>query len=134
MPESALARKLQIKPGHKIAIVNAPEGYREGLGQLPSGASIVDSLDSQVDLVQLFVKDSKELEALVQVAVQGVRQRGLLWICYPKGGSKVATDLNRDILWADMGKRGLAGVSMVSIDNIWSAMRFRPSGEVKSRA
>ncbi len=56
---------------------------------------------------------------------------GLLWICYPKGGSRVKTDLNRDILWEEMKKYKLAGVAMVSVDNVWSAMRFRPAENVR---
>jgi len=59
-----------------------------------------------------------------------LKKDGLFWICYPKGSSKIKTDLNRDILWAAMGKFGLAGVSLISIDNVWSAMRFRPTDKV----
>lgn len=36
------------------------------------------------------------------------------------------TDLNRDILWRHMLKKGVQGVSQVAIDATWSAMRFRP--------
>ena len=38
------------------------------------------------------------------------------------------TDLNRDILWRHMQKKGLSGVRQVAIDEVWSAMRFRPKG------
>lgn len=55
---------------------------------------------------------------------------GMFWISYPKQTSKVKTDLNRDILWKLMEKHGLAGVAMISIDNVWSAMRFRPADKV----
>ena len=47
-------------------------------------------------------------------------------MCYPKGGRKAGTDLNRDILWNLMQGRGLVGVTLVAVDNEWSAMRFRP--------
>ena len=49
---------------------------------------------------------------------------------------KAGTDLNRDILWnavkTSPGGRlqGLTGVTLVSLDDIWSAMRFRPSERV----
>ncbi len=133
MAESALAKKLLIKAKYKVAVINPPQGYIEDLGALPAGARMVDDLDSEVDFVQLFVKDSQELEAFAPTAIRAVRTGGLLWICYPKGSSKVITDLNRDILWAAMGKYKLAGVSLVSIDETWSAMRFRPADEVRSK-
>ena len=49
---------------------------------------------------------------------------------YPKGGAKAGTDLNRDVLWQLVGPRGWTGVSLVAIDDTWSAMRFRPSDKV----
>jgi len=52
------------------------------------------------------------------------------WISYPEQTSKIKTDLNRDILWKLMEKHGLVRVAMISIDNVWSAMRFRPAAKV----
>ncbi len=59
-----------------------------------------------------------------------LRANGLLWACNPKGLSKVKTELNRDILWAQVGKFGLTGVSLVSLDDTWSAMRLRAREKV----
>ena len=49
---------------------------------------------------------------------------GIAWLAYPKAG-QLDTDLNRDILWRHMLKKGVQGVSQVAIDATWSAMRFR---------
>jgi hypothetical protein len=59
-----------------------------------------------------------------------VRPDGLLWICYPKKSSKAATDLTRDVLWDMVKGYGVVGVSLISIDDVWSAMRFRPADQV----
>jgi len=59
-----------------------------------------------------------------------VKPGGLLWVCYPKGGRKAGTDLNRDMLWELMSRDGLAGVTLVAIDDTWSCMRSRPTAEV----
>ena len=122
-----LARKLQIKAGSRIALVNAPEGYAERLLPLPDGAAVVD-LQPGLDVVQVFVRDRAELER-VAGAFGSVRDGGLLWVCYPKGGRRAGTDLNRDLLWERMGRDGLAGVTLVAVDDTWSAMRFRPAGQ-----
>ncbi len=127
---SPLAKKLQIKAGQTIAVLNAPPGYDDALGPLPADVRQSDKLEGQLGFVQVFVKKKQELDSVVPAVLRALKEDGLLWVSYPKGGSKVDTDLNRDILWEAMGKFGLAGVSMVSIDNVWSAMRFRPSDKV----
>jgi hypothetical protein len=83
--------------------------------------------------VQLFVRDRAELERHVEAAIAAVEPGGRLWICYPKGSARVPTDLNRDRLWTAVEPYGVVGVSLVSIDDAWSAMRFRPPAEVGSR-
>jgi hypothetical protein len=121
--DDALVNKRFFKPEHKAAVLNAPPGYLERLG-IPVIGDL--SNKSSLDFIQAFVTDKTALLPLAPNMIRALKPDGLLWLCYPKGGSKVKTDLNRDILWAEMGKFGLAGVAMVSIDDTWSAMRFRP--------
>ena len=63
-------------------------------------------------------------------AIAAVAYDGLLWISYPKRSSKVETDLSRDVLWDLMMETGLRPVTQVSIDDVWSALRFRPAEKV----
>lgn len=129
MAKSSLVKKLLIKTGYRLALINPPHGYREELGELPDGAQVVNKVDSSVDFVQIFVRNSLEFEKFVQPAIRTLKSDNLLWICYPKGSSKIETDLNRDVLWEKMKKLSFAGVAMVSVNDTWSAMRFRPSGK-----
>ena len=129
MVESTLAKKLKLRPGRQAAVVNAPPGYAEQLGTDVS-TGLAGKPDHGFDFIQLFVRTGQEVEKLVPDAIRVLKHDGLLWISYPKGSSKVKTDLNRDILWKAMEKYGLAGVFMVSIDDVWSAMRFRPLEKV----
>ena len=84
----------------------------------------------QYDLVHLFVANRAELERLGPVALQSVKYDGLLWISYPKQSAKVQTDLNRDVGWDLVSGAGLRPVTQVSIDETWSALRFRPIEKV----
>ena len=61
MTESALIKKLQLKPGLRALFLNAPQGYVESLGLLPDGMAVVDGPPGTLDFVQLFVHDSTEL-------------------------------------------------------------------------
>jgi hypothetical protein len=112
---SPLAKKLGMKPGHRILVVGAPDGVLELLDG-------VDRTDDRTaaDCVLICAADSAALPSTVPDTER-------LWIAYPKGGKKAGTDLNRDILHATMGARGLNGVSLVAVDDVWSAMRFRPA-------
>jgi hypothetical protein len=125
---SPLARKLLIRPGSRVALVNPPAGYPERLRPLPDEAELVD-VQPGLDVLQVFVQDRAALDRAAP-AMRSVRAGGLLWVCYPKGGRKAGTDLNRDLLWEAMSEHGLAGVTLVSVDDTWSAMRFRPAAEV----
>jgi hypothetical protein len=125
---SPLARKLLMRPGSRVALVDPPAGYVERLGPLPDDAEVVD-LQPGLDVLQVFVGDRQALDRAAP-ALRSVRAGGLLCVCYPKGGRKAGTDLNRDLLREAMAEHGLAGVTLVSVDDTWSAMRFRRAGEV----
>lgn len=129
MEPNPLAKKLLLKPGSRAGLVNAPEGFRARLEPLPDGAVLLEEVEPALDFVQVFARNAAQLEAS-SAAFGAVKANGLLWVCYPKGGKKAGTDLNRDVLWELMGRRTLKGVTLVAIDETWSAMRFRLAGEV----
>jgi hypothetical protein len=132
-PATSLAKKLLLKPGHRAALVNAPAGFAKRLEPLPAGASVAEGAGPGNDLVLAFAKDSTELVRVASSAARIVKPDGLLWICYPKGGK---SDLSRDLLWDILSREGLSGVTLVSVDQTWSAMRFRPAkaGERRTKA
>ncbi|HEY6543157.1 MAG TPA: hypothetical protein VIZ18_19600 [Ktedonobacteraceae bacterium] len=130
MTTNSLAKKLQMKAGQRAVICNPPAGYLERLNPLPEGVELVEAPEGQCDFVQVFVKNMEDLQKFLPIGLQVVKHDALLWIAYPKGGAKAGTDLNRDILWNAVSQHNLSGVTLVSLDEIWSAMRFRPSERV----
>ncbi len=125
MPEKTVAQKLFIKEGMKILLVNAPAGYSAKLGKLPRNVTVVKESSMPVDFVQLFIANRKELEAQAPKLKKMLNPDALLWVCYLKGTSKTKTDINRDTLHAYARTIGLEGVSLISVDDDWSAMRFK---------
>src|SRR6266849_6966059 len=96
MAATSIARKLLIKPNHKILILNAPEGYLKLLDPLPEGAQVKTKADGTFDFVQVFVYDKADVEKLAQAAIKALKPGGLLWMTYPKKTSKIKTDMSRD--------------------------------------
>ena len=111
---SELARKLQLKQ-ETIRVVNRPAGVALDL-----------PMADDAEAVLVFVTDAAELEAYGGAALAAARADRLAWIAYPKGGQR-GTDLNRDLLWARLTDEGVRPVRQVSIDEVWSALRFRPA-------
>ena len=128
-----LAKKLRIQADQQVLILNAPEGFIDSLGPLPNGAELVDSTGPQrCNYVHVFVKNSQQYAELGPVATTAVKHDGILWVSYPKKSSGVETDLSRDAMWDLLGEIGWRPVSQVSIDTVWSAVRFRPNELVGS--
>jgi hypothetical protein len=133
MADTSLIKKLGIKPKQRVLILNAPEGYAEQfVSLLPADAELVTSTASAAssDVVLQFVRNKAEVEQHTPPAIQMVKPGGLLWISYPKQSSKVTTDINRDILWKIFPDSEWRPVTQISIDEVWSALRFRPKSEV----
>lgn len=109
-----LGRKLQLK-GAPVRIIGAPGDLDLEL----DGAE-------DAEAVLVFVRSRAELDERAGPALEAARADRLAWIAYPKGG-QLGTDLNRDMLWAALEGRGVRPVRQVSIDDVWSGLRFRPA-------
>ena len=117
MNASALAAKLNLKPGMKLRVVGKPADV--------SLAGVSATGSAKAEAVIAFVKTVAEVESRAGPAVEAAGEDRIAWIAYPKAG-KLDTDLNRDILWRHMLKKGVQGVRQIALDEVWSAMRFRP--------
>ncbi|NBD25957.1 YdeI/OmpD-associated family protein [Paenibacillus glycinis] len=129
-----LMNKLRLSLDMRVALLETPDdSYKEALGA--EGAEPFSEMDAGTyDFVMLFAKDIASLNEHAPKALKAVKKEGLLWICYPKGTSKIRTDINRDRGWKTVKEEGWEGVSLVSVDDTWSAMRFRPVGLVQAGA
>lgn len=127
---TTLATKLQIKPGHRLAVLNVPEGYLARLTAELEGIAVSAGTEAGCDSVLLFVNNLDETARLAPDAMQSAPAGGPVWLAYPKMSSNVKTDVNRDRLWDALKSSGWRPVRQVAIDEVWSALRFRPAGEV----
>jgi agmatine/peptidylarginine deiminase len=125
MSDKSIAQKLSIKPGYKFLLVNPPQGYLVVLGELPTEAILLSDSSCMVETIQVFVANRAELEAQLPRLKELMAPKGMLWVTYHKGTSKVKTDIHRDTINAYAKTLGLEGVAMISIDEDWSSLRLK---------
>lgn len=130
---AALMKKLRLPEDGKVLVLQPPDGFLQELGLDTDAASATDGMQGAYDYVQLFAESVSELKQYGPQALAAIKHDGLLWICYPKGSSKLKTDLSRDKGWELVWNAGYEGISLISIDGTWSAMRFRPLGATSRR-
>ncbi len=135
MPTASLPAKMKLKPGQRAAIVNAPDGYLDQFGPLPAGTEVATRLQDQFDWVQVFVKNRAGLERVLPRVVRALKPESLLWISFPKGTSQIQTDLTRDKGWDSIRATDLKWITLISVDDTWSAFSLRPHrpGEARQR-
>jgi hypothetical protein len=134
MTDSALEKKMKPRPESRAAIISAPADYEaSAFAGLPRAAS---ALSGSYDWIQIFVRNAAELKKLAPRAAKGLKPDSILWISFPKGSSKIQTDLTRDKGWASLNQLGLKWVTLISVNETWSAFALRPykPGEKRTQA
>jgi len=123
-----------MNPGMRALIIAPPPGYLKLLAPVPDGLTISSRADGTYPFMQIFATRLAELRAFAKKLPKHAAPNALLWISYPKKTSKTGSDLSRDVIREAMNSTGWRAVSIVAIDEVWSALRFRPAAHVGSRS
>jgi hypothetical protein len=126
-----IQKKIRLLPGASALIINAPPEYLELLQGIHFDIKPEKSKYGKYDFVQVFGSDKTSLEQLVEQYSGSGKYDCLFWICYPKGGGMIKSDINRNVVWAIAEHAGMRCVTQVAIDETWSALRCRPVGNQK---
>jgi len=120
-----LAKKLALKPGQRFLLLGAPPGYEDALGALPQGVTMTTKAGGKADAVQVFATTKEELKDALAKAKAALNPGGMIWLTYPKGTSKMKSDINRDSIREHALGVGLETVALVAVDDDWSAIRCK---------
>lgn len=131
---NTIAQKLKIQPGFTLLALNAPDNFKKGLEGLPSGSKIVTS-GNNYNQVHWFVLNKAQLEKEMSKVMKLVKENITVWVYYPKGTSKIQTDLTRDKGWDCLLAHGdkLTWISLISFDDTWSVFGFRAKTEADKK-
>ncbi len=119
--------KLGLTEGATLALIAAPTDF---VLEVPTGVTIVERGPARV--VVVFVAKADEVEGAVKSVRGRVEDDGMMWFAYPKAG-QLGTDLHRDHLSTALSALELEPVSLVSIDDVWSAMRVKVDAALRTR-
>jgi len=119
-----LVEKLGIKPGQKVAFLKAPAYYESLLTGMPAGVTVAHELSGELDFVQLFVTSEGSLERELKMSMGRIKQDGMIWVSWPKGGSKSQAGFDESKVRSIGLKSGLVDVKICAVDERWSALKF----------
>jgi len=119
-----LVKKLGIKEGSRVALVNAPDDFQVTLGELPDDVKLMKSSTKSLDLILFFVLSERILTRDFAKLAARLTSNGMIWIAWPKKSSGVATDLTFDRVQRIGLNAGLVDVKICAVDDIWSGLKF----------
>ena len=117
-----LPRKLGVKPGHRVALLHAPEDL--ALPELPGDVKIVRRAGGLADVIVSFHAERAGFERRLAPLRAMMRPASGLWIAWPKRASKVPTDMTEDVVREVALPTGLVDNKVCAIDDVWSGLRL----------
>jgi hypothetical protein len=132
---STLLEKLNYKGNDRIAVLNAEKDFISSLSEGLNDVKIDREIDPRFPyhFILIFVRNQAEVETFTPIALHNLLCDGVLWFCYPKKSSqKYKSNIDRDHGWKTLNESGFYGIRLISIDDDWSALRFRSIKFIKS--
>lgn len=127
--ENQLLKKLQIKAGFKVRVVNAPDNFTSIISAIPSNIELSANVKKDFDGLLIFAISKADL--LSALKLENIATNIICWILYPKAKSKLASDLNLMQNWEDLKAFNLTPCGSAAIDETWTALRIKPISELK---
>ena len=118
-----LAKKLGIKEGFKIKLVNEPGYYLSLFTDFPKVQFIKDN-STKKNFIHYFTKDAKALHREILKLKAEIEPDGMIWISWPKKASKIITDVTEDIIRSFALANGLVDIKVCAVDETWSGLKL----------
>ena len=120
MSVKSVAEKLLIKPNTTVWLSHA--AYLARIEPLPEGVRIVDAME-QATVALVFADAAASARQILTAQKDQLARPTVFWVAYPKANK---ADINRDTLWPILAEYGMRPIGQVAVDQVWSALRFRP--------
>ena len=117
-----LAKKLGVKAGQTLALVDAPEAWR--IPELDPSVSVRRGLGGSPDLVIAFVRSRAELVDMCPRLLEVLQPEGSFWLAWPRKAGGHVSDVTEQSLRDELLPTGLVDTKVAALDDDWSGLRF----------
>ncbi len=118
-----LYKKLGMKPGFTIKLVNAPKHYEALIGDFMEQMTLKNKADVDLDLIHFFTNKTNELEQLLPQLKMQIKKNGIIWISWYKKSAGKPTELNENIIRDTALSTGLVDAKVCAVDEDWSGLK-----------
>ncbi len=119
-----LAKKLGIKEGFKIRVVDQPDYYFDLFTDLPETLSLMKDKKTKKNLIHYFTKSAATLRKDIVALRNEIEPNGMIWISWPKKASKITTDITEDTIRELALTNGLVDIKVCAVDETWSGLKL----------
>lgn len=118
--------KLQLKEEKNLLIQGLPSTIEKQFSKLFFAKNVTPLLKSRgIDFALVFAINECQLNGILADVLPALNNEGKFWVAYPKSASKIASNLNRSCSWQMLTDAGFENVSEVTLDHVWTAIRFQ---------
>lgn len=129
--ENQFLKKLHIKPGFKVSVINAPTNAATIFGAIPDTVEFTYQTVPGSDAYLVFAITKAELFAALEAIHTAINDKTIAWIFYPKAKTALAADLNLMQSWEDLSKYTLAPCGSAAVNEIWTGIRIKTASSQK---
>lgn len=123
-----LLEKLQYNEEKNILIQGLPSSIEKQFLKLTFAKNVTPLLKTRkIDFALVFAVNETQLKGILQEVLPALRDNGIFWVAYPKVASKIVTDLYKTCSWDCILDKGYETLAEVSLDHVWTAIRFNRS-------
>lgn len=119
-----LAKKLGVKAGAKVMLINAPDHYLDLFTDLSPDIYFTDDASLEIDVIHFFSKSADEYRVKLPILMKQIKQDGMIWVSWPKKASKVVTDITEDLIRNFALQIGLVDIKVCAVDEVWSGLKL----------
>lgn len=129
-----LPKKLGIKEGTEVLLIDPPEDYKELLGQVPPSVVFAEKWTSKTTLVHLFVTDKEVLGNRLNDIRKKLHPEGSLWVSWPKKASKMPSTVTEDTVRELCLPIGFVDIKVCAVSEVWSGLKLVVRKELRARS
>jgi len=127
-----LPKKLGIRDGHVVAVLDSPDYLAELLVPLPDNVTLRTNARGKPDISLVFCRTRSALKKRVeQLWTLSFPDRSA-WVIWPKKSSPLFIDLTEDGVRELVLGRGLVDVKVCAVDDDWSGLKLMVRKELRS--